>query len=335
MQKNLTTGYYAGACLSDSTLYSKSHMLKQRLSEFFIMRFNPFEEKPMPLDQLFMDWDKLYPKPYHLGTVHPYTKVRIVLMNGTEFEAQWFGHQFSRHCQDNDLRRELAMIRRIEQMQQKRISCLKPKNETILEHTITYEQLAVDLTAFLARRESDCNVKTALDFALLEDFDHLYRYADLLEMEQYDRLVRSMARLNAHAAEAVSKCPEIHACTDVTGFGLLGHADEMARGSGVTIRLYSRRLPLLPGALEFAEMGIIPAGAYRNLDYVKPRLTVAESVQQARVDLISDPQTSGGLLVALPMEDAGALLAALRERDPDSAIIGAVVAQTEHTLEIV
>ena len=83
------------------------------------------------------------------------------------------------------------------------------------------------------------------------------------------------------------------------------------------------------------ELGIIPAGAYRNLDYVKPRLTVAESVQQARVDLISDPQTSGGLLVALPMEDAGALLAALRERDPDSAIIGAVVAQTEHTLEIV
>lgn len=69
-----------------------------------------------------------------------------------------------------------------------------------------------------------------------------------------------MARLNAHAAEAVSQCPEIHACTDVTGFGLLGHADEMARGSGVTIRLYSRRLPLLPGALEFAEMGIIPAG---------------------------------------------------------------------------
>jgi len=159
--------------------------------------------------------------------------------------------------------------------------------------------------------------------------------ADLLEPEQYDRLVRSMARLNAHAAEAVSQCPEIHTCTDVTGFGLLGHADEMARGSGVTIRLYSRRLPLLPGALEFAEMGIIPAGAYRNLDYVKPRLTVAESVQQARVDLISDPQTSGGLLVALPMEEAGALLAALRERDPDSAIIGAVVAQTEHTLEIV
>ena len=158
--------------------------------------------------------------------------------------------------------------------------------------------------------------------------------ADLVEQPVLERVWRQMATLNKTARDIMVRYP-VHSCTDVTGFGLLGHADEMARGSGVTIRLYSQRLPLLPGALEFAEMGIIPAGAYRNLDYVKPRLTVAESVQQARVDLISDPQTSGGLLVALPMEDAGALLAALRERDPDSAIIGAVVAQTEHTLEIV
>ena len=158
--------------------------------------------------------------------------------------------------------------------------------------------------------------------------------AGLVDSGVMERIYLQMATLNKAARDIMVKY-RVHSCTDVTGFGLLGHADEMARGSGVTIRLYSRRLPLLPGALEFAEMGIIPAGAYRNLDYVKPRLTVAESVQQARVDLISDPQTSGGLLVALPMEDAGALLAALRERDPDSAIVGAVVAQTEHTLEIV
>lgn len=148
-----------------------------------MMSFNPFEEKPMPIDRTFMDWTTMYPASYNLNTVHPYTKVRIVLMNGTEFEAQWFSHQFSRHCTDNDLRRELAMLRRIEQQQQKRISILKPKNETILEHTITYEQLAVDLTAFLARHENNCNVKNALDFALLEDFDHLYRYANLLDLE--------------------------------------------------------------------------------------------------------------------------------------------------------
>ena len=159
--------------------------------------------------------------------------------------------------------------------------------------------------------------------------------ADLLDAAQYDRLVRSMAQLNDKAAEAMLQCPEIHACTDVTGFGLLGHTDEMAAGSGVTIRIYSQRLSLLPGALELAEMGIIPAGAYRNLDYVKPRLTVAESVQQARVDLICDPQTSGGLLIALPVEDAGALAAALREHCPDSAIVGTVLPQTDHTLEIV
>ena len=104
--------------------------------------FNPFEEKPISIDKCFMDWKTMYPQPYDKNTVNPYTKTRIILMNGTEFEAQWFTRNFSRHCPDNDLRRELAMLRRIEQQQQKRIACLKPKDESILEHTISYEQLA-------------------------------------------------------------------------------------------------------------------------------------------------------------------------------------------------
>ncbi len=145
--------------------------------------FNPFEERPIPVEKWFMDWDTMYPCPYNKETVNPYTKCRIVLMNGTEFEAQWFSRNFSRHCGNNDIRRELALVRRSEQQQQKRISCLKPKNETILEHTISYEQLAVDLTSVLAKQESDCNVKNALNFALLEDFDHLYRYSNLLDYE--------------------------------------------------------------------------------------------------------------------------------------------------------
>ncbi len=145
--------------------------------------FNPFNEKPIPVEKWFMDWNTMYPCPYNKETVNPYTKCRIVLMNGTEFEAQWFSRNFSRHCDNNDIRRELALVRRSEQQQQKRISALKPKNETILEHTITYEQLAVDLTAVLAKQESDCNVKNALNFALLEDFDHLYRYSNLLDYE--------------------------------------------------------------------------------------------------------------------------------------------------------
>ena len=145
--------------------------------------FNPFNEKPLPVDKWFMDWNTMYPCPYNKETTNPYTKCRIVLMNGTEFEAQWFSRNFSRHCNDNELRKELALVRRSEQQQQKRISCLKPKNETVLEHTITYEQLAVDLTAVLAKQETDCNVKNALNIALLEDFDHLYRYSNLLDYE--------------------------------------------------------------------------------------------------------------------------------------------------------
>lgn len=148
------------------------------------MSMNPFLEKPTKLNDLFKDWKEIYPKPYNKNEVDPYTKTRIILVNGAEFEAVWFGHQFSRHCPDNDLRRAIAVTRRIEQQQQKIISVLKPPDESILETTISYEQLAVDLTAVLAKREPDKNVKMALDFALLEDFDHLYRYSDLLEMER-------------------------------------------------------------------------------------------------------------------------------------------------------
>ncbi len=145
---------------------------------------NPFEEKAQPIESALQNWKELYPKPYDKRSVDPYTKTRIILMNGTEFEANWFSHQLARHTDNNDLRRDLALTREVEKQQQLKISLLKPQNESILEHTIGYEQLAVDLTAELAKRELDCNVKTALDFALLEDFDHLYRYANLLEMEQ-------------------------------------------------------------------------------------------------------------------------------------------------------
>ncbi|MBE7078108.1 MAG: hypothetical protein E7377_05375 [Clostridiales bacterium] len=145
---------------------------------------NPFEEKPKSVEKALQNWQQLYPKPYNKREIDPYTKTRIILMNGTEFEANWFSHQFARHVDDNDLRRDLALTRYVEKQQQLKISLLKPENESILEHTIAYEQLAVDLTAELAKRELDCDVKTALDFALLEDFDHLYRYANLLEMQQ-------------------------------------------------------------------------------------------------------------------------------------------------------
>ena len=141
---------------------------------------NPFTTKPEKSARLFVDWEKLWPASYE-RRADPYTRARVILMNGTEFENVWFGHQFSRSVGDNDLRRALAELRRSEQQQQKLLAHLKPADETALEHTIGYEQLAVDLTAHLAQRVGSPDVRGALDFALLEDFDHLYRYADYLD----------------------------------------------------------------------------------------------------------------------------------------------------------
>lgn len=162
------------------------------------MKFNPFLEKPKKLESIIMSWKDLAPKPYEKMEVSPYTKTRCILMNGTEYEAVKFSHQFHRHASDNDLRRSLALVRRSEQQQQKLISALKPIDENLLETTISYEQLAVDLTAYLAQNVKDKNVKKALDFALLEDFDHLYRYANLLESD-----------MGAKAEDYVGKYTEI------------------------------------------------------------------------------------------------------------------------------
>lgn len=145
---------------------------------------NPFKELPKDSRITYANWNALAVKPYDKNKTDPYTKTRIILMNGTEFESNMFLHQFNRHCLNNEVRRVLAQVRRQEQQQQKRISALKPLDESILEHTIGYEQLAVDLTAEMAQKEPNPIVKEQLDFALLEDFDHLYRYANLLDMDE-------------------------------------------------------------------------------------------------------------------------------------------------------
>ncbi len=147
-------------------------------------KINPFEEENAISVDTFKEIKELNLKPYDKNKADPYTKVRVILMNGTEFESNWFLHQFNRHCNNNDLRREIANIRRHEQQQQKMIASLRPLDETDLETTISYEQLAIDLTAILAKHVKDENVKSALNFALLEDFDHLYRFSNLLETEE-------------------------------------------------------------------------------------------------------------------------------------------------------
>ena len=147
-------------------------------------KVNPFYEKGAVSVEKFVAVDDYALKAYNKETTDPYTKTRIILLNGAEYEQTWFLHQMYRRCSCNDLRRDISLIRRHEQHQQKMISSLKPIDETDLETTIAYEQLAVDLTAVLAQHVTDDHVKNALNFALLEDFDHLYRFANLLESEQ-------------------------------------------------------------------------------------------------------------------------------------------------------
>lgn len=148
------------------------------------MSFNPFKERGIPADKQIRNWQELNVKPYDKNEVHPYTKARIILMNGVEVEGAIFSHQFARNLNDPELKKQIALTRRVEQQQQKAINWLSPGDESALETTIGYEQVAVDLTAFLAANVPDPYVKQVFDFGLLEDFDHLYRYANLLELTQ-------------------------------------------------------------------------------------------------------------------------------------------------------
>ena len=145
--------------------------------------------------------------------------------------------------------------------------------------------------------------------------------ADLISRESAKAVIESMASLNKTAADIMKKYP-VHAATDVTGFGLVGHSYEMAAGSNVTITLESRSLPLLPEAYEMAQMGIIPQGAYGNRAWVDCGASEVPGVDLALTDIMYDPQTSGGLLIAVPEKDSAKLLRELKDSIPAAAIVG-------------
>lgn len=155
--------------------------------------------------------------------------------------------------------------------------------------------------------------------------------ADLVEQPVLERLYAQMAALNKTARDIMVKYP-VHSCTDVTGFALLGHSYEMAQGSGCSIRLDTAKIPYHPEAYEMAEMGFIPAGAYRNREYAGPGVKTGPGVTRAMEDICYDPQTSGGLLMALPREAAETCLAELRETIPQAAVIGSVTDRREYAV---
>ena len=151
----------------------------------------------------------------------------------------------------------------------------------------------------------------------------------IVSPEVVESITHLMARLNQKPAEIMSRY-EVHACTDITGFGLLGHLAEMVLHSGCAIRLQSDQIPIIPEAKGFAQMGFIPAGAYRNREFRAGMTEFGLSVDRFLQDLLFDPQTSGGLLISVSEKDSADLLRKLKTGGVhDAVIIGDVISPSE------
>ncbi len=151
--------------------------------------------------------------------------------------------------------------------------------------------------------------------------------AGLADQVLTDKVTQAMATLNKDAALTMESF-DVHACTDITGFGFLGHLAEMVVDSGHGVRITAASVPMYPEALEWAAMGLIPAGAYNNKNYRGAFVTFGAAVPQKVQDLLFDPQTSGGLLIAVAVEEAELLVAALKAQGIEcAAIVGEVIAE--------
>jgi selenide,water dikinase len=148
---------------------------------------------------------------------------------------------------------------------------------------------------------------------------------NVVSAELTKQVIRQMAELNRTAAELMVQFG-VTSATDITGFGLLGHAYEMAHGSGVGIRLHSGAIPLLPEAVRLAGEGVNPGGANDNRGYLEDKVTIAATVDPNLAQVLYDPQTSGGLLIAIPAAQAEQFAAALREHSLPDRVIGEVIA---------
>jgi selenide,water dikinase len=158
--------------------------------------------------------------------------------------------------------------------------------------------------------------------------------AGMASAELTEQVTQLMATLNRTAAQVMA-AHDVHACTDITGFGLIGHLAEMVNGSSVGVAVDTRSLPILPEALEFAAMGLIPAGAYNNREFRAGMVRTTATVERAVEDLLYDPQTSGGLLIAVDEGSAEPLLADLLGSGvAEAVIIGRVQPEPRHTIVI-
>ncbi len=150
--------------------------------------------------------------------------------------------------------------------------------------------------------------------------------------DEIKKAIEIMAYLNKDAANGMKQV-HVNTCTDITGFGLIGHLYEVAKASGVTIELEANKVPIMLGAREHAEMGLIPAGMYKNKAYVGRHVEVAPEIEEVLEDLLHDPQTSGGLLISLPADEAETLMEIYKKTlKTDYNIIGRVLAKEEKSI---
>ena len=154
-----------------------------------------------------------------------------------------------------------------------------------------------------------------------------------LSSERTRALVASMTHLNREASE-IMLSHEPHACTDITGYGLIGHANEMAEGSGLTIVLRAASVPVLDGAREAAQQGHLTGGGKATRRFMHDKARIASAIDETTTSLLFDPQTSGGLLIAVAPENASALLAELKRNHPHAAIVGECVARSDRSVVV-
>ena len=154
----------------------------------------------------------------------------------------------------------------------------------------------------------------------------------LASKEITDTVTRLMATLNRDAAEIMANYP-VHACTDITGFGFLGHISEMVVDSETGIRIHTDRIPILPQTLDYAGMGLVTAGAYKNREFYERHVDFAPGVDALIQDILFDPQTSGGLLICVANDRAEDLLQALKQKSiHNAAIVGQVVPEPKERI---
>lgn len=156
--------------------------------------------------------------------------------------------------------------------------------------------------------------------------------ADLVDKTHIAAAINIMSTLNKYAAD-IAKKYNINACTDITGFGLAGHSYEMANGSNVSIHIVANKLHFLDGAKQYAKMGLIPGGAYRNKKHLEGKY-LSSILEDEVIDLIFDPQTSGGLLYAIPAEEGKKLCEELISSGINAFIIGYVTELSDRYIYI-